>query len=147
MILFRTYFSIYWKKNERNEAKLDESTLNAYLYKAVHYKCVDTIRHRMVKDQYASDTGKKLLQMEADYLLSSRNEIEDALLSQELQEQIDAAIETLPPKGKEVFRLRFDHEKTAGEIASILEISRSTVENHMYACIKALRQKLTSYLK
>ena len=132
---------------EKNDKSLDEATINAYLYRAVQNKCVDAIRHRAVKDQYASTVGKKLLQMESEYFYSSRNEIEDALLSKELQEQIDAAVETLPSRGKEIFKLYFEHQKTAKEIASILEISRSTVENHIYNCIKALRQKLAAYMR
>ena len=131
---------------EKDNQKLDETKLNAYLYRAVQNKCVDAIRHKKVKDQYASVVGKKLLQMESEYFYASRNEIEDALLSQELQEQIDSAIETLPPKGKQIVRLFFEHRKTAKEIALIMEISRSTVENHIYTCIKALRQKLGKYL-
>ena len=131
---------------EKSDKKLDESTLNAYLYRAVQNKCVDAIRHKTVKDQYASAAGKKLLLMESEYFYASRNEIEDALFSQELQEQIDTAVETLPPKGKEVFKLYFGHEKTAKEIASILNISRSTVENHIYSCIKTLRKKLGRYI-
>jgi len=131
---------------ERNDRKMEETTVNAYLYKAVQNKCVDAIRHRAVKDQYASEIGKKMLQMESEYFYTSRNEIEEDLLSRELQEQIDAAVETLPPKGKEVFILYFEHRKTAKEIASILGISCSTVENHIYTSIKSLRQKLTKYL-
>jgi len=127
---------------EKPDKKLDESTLNGYLYRAVQNKCVDTIRHNTVKNQYASAAGKKLLQMESEYFYTSRNEIEDALFSKELQEQIDFAVEALPPKGKHVFKLYFDHQKTAGEIASILEISKSTVENHIYTCIKTLKMKL-----
>ena len=130
---------------EKSDKMPDESTISAYLYKAVQNKCVDAIRHKTVKDQYACEAGKKLLQIESEYFYSSRNEIEDALLSQELQEQIDTAVETLPPKGKEVFKLYFDHQKTAPEIASILQISKRTVENHIYTCIKALRQKLADY--
>ena len=131
---------------EKNSKKLNESTLNAYLYRAVHNKCVDAIRHKTVKDQYASAAGERLLQLESEYYYTSRNEIEDALLSQELQVQIDNAVEMLPSKGKEVFKLYFEHQKTAREIASIMEISRSTVENHIYTCVKILRKMLTKYL-
>ena len=131
----------------KTNKKLDESTLNAYLYRAVQYKCVDAIRHKTVKDRYASAAGKKLLLMESEYFYTSRNEIEDALLSQELQDQIDSAIEMLPTKGKEVFKLYFEHEKTAKEIASIMNISRSTVENHIYSCIKTLRKYLGTIIR
>ena len=131
---------------ERTDHKLEESTLNAYLYRAVQNKCIDFIRHKTIKDQYLSAVGKKMLQMESEYFYTSRNEIEDALLSQELQEQIDSAVETLPPKGKEIFKLYFEHRKTAKEIASIMNLSRSTVENHVYTCLKTLRKKLKKYL-
>ena len=120
--------------------------MNAYLYKAVQNKCVDVIRHREVRDQYATAIGKKMLQMETDYFYLSRNEIEEALLSRELHEQIDAAIESLPPKGKEVFKLYFFQRKTAGEIASLLGLSRSTIENHIYTCVKTVRKKLADYI-
>ena len=130
---------------QKMSKKMDESTLSAYLYKAVQNKCVDVIRHKTVKNQYASAVGKKLLQMESEYFYSSRNEIEEGLLSQELQKHIDSAVETLPSKGKEVFKLYFEHEKTAREIASILNISQSTVENHIYKSVRTLRQKLMKY--
>ena len=131
---------------ENKQKNMEEASVNPYLYKAVQYKCVDAIRHRTMKDQYATAIGKKMLQMESDYFYTSRNEIEDALLSKELHEQIHAAVESLPPKGKEVFKLYFFHHKTAGEIASILGLSRSTVENHIFTCVKTIRKKLADYL-
>ena len=131
---------------EKNEKNTDKASTNAYLYKAVQNKCIDAIRHQTVKNQYATAIGKKLLQMESDYFYISRNEIEEGLLSQELQDHINAAVETLPSKGKEVFKLYFFHRKTAAEIAAMLGISRSTVENHIYTCIKTLRKKLTDFL-
>jgi len=131
---------------EKKEKETGQKTLNAYLYKAVKNKCVDSIRHRTVMNQYASAIGEKMLRMESDYFYTSRNQIEEGLLSKELHEQIDAAVESLPPKGKEVVKLHFYHQKTAAEIASILGISRSTVENHIYTCIKSLRKKLSDYL-
>lgn len=130
---------------ENKQKNMDEASMNPYLYKAVQNKCVDVIRHRTVKDQYASAIGKRMMQMESEYFFTSRNEIEDALLSRELQQQIEDAVEALPPKGKEVFKLYFYHRKTAAEIASLLGLSRSTVENHIYACVKSLRKKLTDY--
>jgi len=131
---------------EKKEKETEEANRGSYLYKAVKNKCIDAIRHRTVMNQYASAIGEKMLRLESDYFYISRNEIEEGLLSQELQEQIDAAVESLPPKGKEVLKLYFYHRKTASEIASILGISRSTVENHIYTCVKTLRKKLTEYI-
>ena len=137
-VVQEVFLSLLEKKEKESEA--------SYLYKAVKNKCIDAIRHQTVVNQYASAIGEKMLRMESDYFFTSRNQIEENLLSKELQEQIDAAVESLPPKGKEVIKLHFYHRKTAAEIAPILGISRSTVENHIYTCIKTLRKKLSDYL-
>ncbi|MDR1866590.1 MAG: RNA polymerase sigma-70 factor [Bacteroidales bacterium] len=155
-----TYASFFLTNDEAHDAvqevflnllekngKTFDATINAYLYRAVQNKCIDIIRRRTVRNQYASDMGKKMLQMEMEYLYTSRNEIEDLLQSKELREAIESAVKTLPPKGKEVFRLYFEHRKTAGEIGNILKISVSTVENHIYSCIKSLRKKLEFFYK
>ncbi len=131
---------------ENKHKKLNELTLNAYLYKAVQNRCIDIIRHNQVKDQYLSDIKKKLLEFESEYFYTFRNEIEDGLLSKELHEQINAAINSLPPKGKLVFKLYFENHKTTKEIAQILGLSNSTIENHIYSCLKVLRRKISGYL-
>lgn len=131
---------------EESYKKIEASALNAYLYRAVQNKCIDVARHRTIKKQYQTLMGKKIMNMEAEYFYSLRNEIEDNLLSTEFQEQIDAGIDSLPPKGKIVFKLYVNKGKKAKEISSLLGISVSTVENHIYACTKTLRAKLAKYL-
>lgn len=125
-----------------NGEKLNDTTLNAYLYRAVHNKCVDSIRHKTVQRKYSAHVGERFTQMEAEYFYSSRNEIEEAMMSSELQERIDAAIDSLPRKGRLVCELYFRETKTAREISEMLGLSISTIENHIYTCTKALRQKL-----
>lgn len=141
-VVQEVFLNLLEDKNKHIEA----STLNAYLYRAVHYKCVDSIRHKEVEKKYQTRVGEKFLRMESEYLYSSRNEIEKGLLSKELQEQIDAAMDSLPPKGKTVCKLYFQEAKTAKEISAMLGLSTSTVENHIYTCTKALRQKLMKYV-
>jgi RNA polymerase sigma-70 factor (ECF subfamily) len=129
-----------------NRRDIRSQTLNAYLYKAVHHKCVDYIRHQYVEEQYASETGQELLQKESDYFFTNLNEIESAFFSKELQRKVDEVIESLPPRKKEVFKLSFIHQKSAREIASILNLSVSTVENHIYNATKILREEVARYL-
>ena len=131
---------------EKNQKDLDEKALNAYLYKAVHNKCVDFIRHQITKDQYSSKAGEVLLQKESEYYYANRNEIEDAIISEELQQQIESAIEVLPPKGREVFKFYFEEQKSAKEISNLSGISISTVNNHIYNCLKIIRKKLSNYV-
>lgn len=126
--------------------RMEGVALNAYLYRAVQNRCIDVARHQTIKNQYRNLVGERFMRLEAQYFYSSRNEIEDGLLSAELQKQIDDGIDSLPPKRKLVFKLYVKKGKKVKEISALLGISVSTVENHIYACTKALRVKLAKYL-
>jgi len=67
-------------------------------------------------------------------------------LHQELQEQIAAAIDTLPPKCRRVFQLSRYEGLTYREIAEKLGISVKTVENQMGKALRVLREKMKGYL-
>lgn len=123
----------------------DSMDLNAYLYKAVQNKCIDLIRHQLIKEQYSTQVGKQLMQRESEYCYSSQSDIEESLFSKELHNQIASAVNELPAKGKEICKLYFDDEMSAKEISLKLEISVSTVNNHIYTCLKSLRKKLNRF--
>jgi len=59
--------------------------------------------------------------------------------------QIDAAVESLSPKCREVFRMSHIEGLSNREISKRLGITISTVENHIYNALKQLRQKLSHY--
>lgn len=65
------------------------------------------------------------------------------LYNDDLRASLDAAIESLPPKCREVFRLSYIEDLSNREIGEQLGISPRTVENHMYAALKQLRRKLS----
>ena len=65
------------------------------------------------------------------------------LYTDDLRASLDAAIESLPPKCREVFRLSYLEDLSNREISERLGISQSTVENHIYSALKQLRQKLS----
>ncbi len=124
----------------------DKHSLNAYLYKVVRNKCVDYLRHQEIKNQYSSELGNKLLQKESEYFYATHNEIEAAFISRELNEKIQQAVEELPAKGQKVFQLYFFDQKTVNEISTILNLSKSTIENHIYNNLKIIRKKISKYL-
>lgn len=55
------------------------------------------------------------------------------------------AIEQLPPRRREVFKLRLEHNLTYDQIAAQLGVSRSAVEQHMYAATAFIREYLQKY--
>ena len=73
------------------------------------------------------------------------NETIQKLYSKDLHKEIQAAIDALPPKCREVFSLSYLGELSNKEIAQQLGISVSTVENHIHSALKQLRIKLGAY--
>lgn len=73
-------------------------------------------------------------------------QIDPSLADQELQQQIDAAIDQLPERCRIIFVLsRFD-DLTYKEIGQLLDIAPKTVENQIVKALRLLRQSLGPYL-
>ncbi|GAB5552195.1 MAG: RNA polymerase sigma-70 factor [Saprospiraceae bacterium] len=73
-------------------------------------------------------------------------QIDPSLADQELQQQIDAAIDQLPERCRIIFILsRFD-DLTYKEIGQLLDIAPKTVENQIVKALRLLRQSLGPYL-
>lgn len=73
-------------------------------------------------------------------------EPEDALHEKELQASIRSAIDRLPERCSEIFKLSRYSEMTYAEIAEALDISVKTVENQMGKALKILRDTLRQHL-
>lgn len=71
---------------------------------------------------------------------------ESIYLSGELADQLQAAIDTLPPRCKAVFVLSRFEELSYKEISAKLDISPKTVENQISKALKLLRTALKGYL-
>lgn len=62
--------------------------------------------------------------------------------NRELQAEVYKAINELPDKCREIFKLSYLHDLKNKEIAETLDISLRTVEAHMYKALKYLRLRL-----
>ena len=71
---------------------------------------------------------------------------ESKLLQSELQDNVNKAIDSLPPKCRAIFQLSRYEELTYKEIAIKLDISVKTVENQMGRALRILSIKLRGYL-
>jgi len=60
----------------------------------------------------------------------------------ELVSQVNSVVETLPEKCREVYKLSREEYLTHKQIASRLNISTKTVENHLTKALKHLRTSL-----
>ena len=123
-----------WKEKDQITVK---TSLKSYLYTAVRNSCLNELKHIDIKETY-----KQHNKIELNRSTSLENEIE----ANELQEQINIAIEKMPEQRRKIFKMsRFEGLKYK-EIAKKLEISPKTVENHMGLAMKFLREELKDYL-
>lgn len=71
--------------------------------------------------------------------------VEDTLAARELQTQIHAWIDELPPRRQEAFRLsRFDG-LSHHEIADVMGLAQRTVTHHIMLALQDLRDRLATY--
>ncbi|MFH2141917.1 MAG: RNA polymerase sigma-70 factor [Bacteroidota bacterium] len=115
-----------WEKRKLINVDLP---IKSYLFRAVHNKCIDFLKHLKVEVNYISSYKTTA---ESGY---DHQEIEFA----ELQNQLIKAIESLPDACKKIFLMnRYDGFKYR-EIAIQLGISEKTVENQMGKALKQIR--------
>jgi RNA polymerase sigma-70 factor (ECF subfamily) len=69
----------------------------------------------------------------------------DQLMTKELQQEMDAAIESLPPEFQQVFILRDVEEKSNAEVAEILDLSVAAVKSRLHRARLKVRNRLAGY--
>lgn len=72
----------------------------------------------------------------------STSQTETDLIFADLEQFSFELIGNLPAEQQRVFKLRYFEYKDADEIASLLQISKRTVENHLYRATKTLKKQL-----
>jgi RNA polymerase sigma-70 factor, ECF subfamily len=130
---------------ENTDKIIIHTSLDAYLFKAVHQRCLNQIKQRKIHNYHHKLIEDYLLEFETRMFDPDTNESIRKLFMEELKEEIRIAIDSLPEKCREVFMLSYIYSLKNKEISEVLGISLSTVENHIYNALKALRQKLSKY--
>ncbi|MDF2192124.1 RNA polymerase sigma-70 factor [Paraflavitalea sp. CAU 1676] len=126
--IVQTAFLKLWEK--RSDINVHGAT-RAYLYTTVYHLSLNTVRNRKARDQHQAGIA-------ARYVSPPVQTAED----KELRERIHQAIDTLPPRCREVFcKSRLEGKKYAA-IAEELTISIKTVEVQMGKALRLLREQL-----
>ncbi len=117
--------------------RLDKQIENlaGYLKRAVKFASLKELRDNKMLDMETLDVGHDMHIVETDQLEYD-----------ETEEAVKKAIEELPERTREVFRMsRFDHLSNK-EISEQLGISQRTVETHISNALKQLRDTLPRHL-
>ncbi|GAB3221613.1 RNA polymerase sigma-70 factor [Spirosoma arcticum] len=123
---------------ERRDGLFITTSLKGYLFRAVHNRCLNRIKHFAVRDEY---------QQHARYVAETTAESPmQRLLGDELSDRLRMAIQKLPEQCRLAFTLSRFEELRYGEIADQLGISPKTVENQIGKALRILRTELSDYL-
>jgi RNA polymerase sigma-70 factor (family 1) len=169
--VFRKLFDIYYKRlllfaksytDESGEAedivqdlffnlweKRDEliilNSLSSYLYRAVHNRCIQYLRHKKVTADFRTKHQLKL--KEADIMYHSSSDFSFTELQfNELQHIIEQTSNRLPKKTREIFKLSRESFKSNKEIAGMLDLQVKTVEYHITKALKIFHTALKDFL-
>ena len=127
-----------WKRKDNIEIG---EQIQAFLYRAVYTRALNVLKHRNVEDGYCA-AMEEINQRRTEFYQPDNNEVIRRIEDRELRKEIHDAINELPDKCKEVFKLSYLHDMKNKEIADILGVSPRTVEAHMYKALKYLRDRL-----
>jgi len=131
---------------ERKDSLKSIENMNAYMYKLAKNKCLDHLKHKMVKDKFIANT-QSFYEQEISLKMQSLECFNIELASEERVEKIvSKAIDSLPPKCREIFVLSRHDGLKYKEISDRLSISVNTVETQMCIAFKKLRNSVSILL-
>jgi len=130
-------FLSIWKKRDTLDTVQD---IERYLYTAVKNQALHYIRRSSQPDYEPID-------LYSIDLIPDNDNPELTLLDKEYRDLIQQAINSLPDKCKEVFRLVQSDKLKQKEIAQLLDISIKTVEAHISTAYKRIAQYVNKEYK
>ena len=130
---------------ENRETLQINTSLKAYLVKAVKNKCINYLEHIRVREEVEQELALRLQEQQQDYI-SDYDYPLARLIVLELEESLAKAIDALPVECREVFRLSRMEERSYPEIADRLGISVNTVKYHIKNALARLHEQFKEYL-
>ncbi len=142
MDIVQNIFLSVWEKRETMDAGINP---DAYLLTLTKNGCIDHLRKRQIRRQYATETRERL-QLEQSLNLDALEALEiDSLNLQDMKRLVNQTLATLPSESREVFLLSRKEQLKYSEIAERLNVSIRTVERRMGLALASLRKSLREF--
>ncbi len=132
-VIQETFISLW----QQRDTLTGVQSLKSYLFAIARYKALKCIRSNIQKHDYLTSL--------LDFFMRQEESPEELMIARELRGIIDAQIERLPPKMREVFILSRQKNLSYKEIAASLNISDKTVKKQINNSLKLLRLKLGTH--
>jgi len=120
---------------ERRDAWQREGSLRALLFRITRNLCLDEIRRRSARERADRQASQQTWHSTAA----------EHVEREELGRIIARAVDTLPPRRRDVFVLVRYHGLSYREAAQVLDLAPQTVANHLSMALADLRDSLAPY--
>jgi RNA polymerase sigma-70 factor (family 1) len=131
--IIQNIFSTLWEKRET----LLITNLSMYLQKSVRNRVLNLIREKITQQKYW------------DYyktFIPDLRVTENSAAFNDLNEAVEEAVNLLPEKSREVFKLSRIEGRTNAEIANLLHLSEKAIEYHLTRSLRKLRLHLRDHI-
>ncbi len=129
-IVQETFFRIWEKRNNIDSTK----SFKTFLFSISYHLIIDKLRERL-KDQKFRNSLEKHFSEQANFQ-------ENRMDYNTLQTEINKAVDELPEKRKEIYRLSREKGFSHKEIAEQLRVKPKTVENQINLALKHIKTRL-----
>lgn len=123
-----------WEKREKIDPR---KSIKGYLYTIARNSALNLFEQRKVRSKYADSPLSK----PDDYYAS-----DEILIADETQLLIEIAVSRMPEQRRKIFELSRKEGLKSTEIAEKLALSRHTVDNHLAAAKKDIRELIALFL-
>lgn len=125
---------VFMKLWDRHASFETEAAIRSFLYTSVRNSSLNRVRDQKRKDTILKDYGYINKKPEIDWL--------EKMIESEVYKEIFEAINSLPPKCKQIFKMLMFEHKDQQQIAEELNLSASTIQNQKARAIMLLKQRI-----
>lgn len=130
---------------ERRKSLLKDINLTVYLFSAIKYRCINYLTNKLRQRSIKMSGDEAAL---ADRLsLAALEEFDVSFTGKDsFERRLDEALDTLPPRCRQIFVMSKIEGKKQADIARDLGISINTVESQMKIAYVKLRKEMGAFL-
>ena len=122
----------------RRETLVVETSLQAYLFRAARNRTLNHLRHEKVVNRGSVYAAPEM---------SIQPKGDEDLRDREIDAALKTAMNSLPPRCREVFELSRVQGLKYAEIATALNISIKTVEAQMGKALRIIRERMSDFVR
>lgn len=122
---------VFMKIWEQREQLAIIESFSSYVYRMAKNMALNYLRHKYLEDTYLEE-----------YEGETEQTIEGELYAHEMELLEQLIVSRMPPKRKAIYEMSRKEGLTNDEIATRMDISKKTVENHLNLALKEIRKAL-----